>query len=118
MREYIVESPRKDVFVRLESIYAFREEATVRTFLEKHSFLTPLLLQARAKIGELFGSSIVSLDVAADPEDDKYQELWARIQTDLTPQDALSALTRLDEEWWFEASASSQNLLNIKLEYI
>jgi hypothetical protein len=112
------QSLRNNVFHRLEGLYTFRERAKVKSFLERNSFLTPLLLQANDKIREFFGSSTVALEVSTDPDDGNYQELWARIQTNSAPADALSALTRFDDEWWLDASASSQNLLKIKLEYV
>lgn len=111
-------SLRNNVFHRLESIYTFRERANVVSFLERNFFLTPLLLQANDKIREFFGLSAVALEVSTDPDDSSFQELWARIQTSKAPEEALSILTRFDEEWWLDASASSQNLLNIKLEYV
>lgn len=112
------QSLRRNVFERLEGLFVFRERARVKSFLEKNFFLTPLLLQASDRIREFFGSAPVVLEVSTDPDDGNYQELWARIQTNSTPADALSTLTRFDEEWWLDASASSQDLLNIKLEYV
>lgn len=112
------QSLRNNVFYRLEALYTFRERVKVKSFLERNFFLTPLLLQASDRIREFFGSSTVALEVSTDPDDGNYQELWARIQTNGAPADALSALTRFDDEWWLDASASSQNLLNIKLEYV
>jgi hypothetical protein len=110
---------RSDILLRLEANYSLRVGGGVRSFLERHSFLVPLLLQTSAKIREFFGSSSkIVLEVSLDPDDGTYRELWARVQTRLAPSDALSALTRFDEEWWLEASASSNNLLNINLEYV
>lgn len=111
-------SLRNNVFHRLESRFTFRERAKVMSFLERNFFLTPLLLQANDKIREFFGPSGVALEVSTDPDDGNFQELWARIETNSAPEEALSILTRFDDEWWLDASASSQNLLNIKLEYV
>lgn len=120
MREYNIEhSSVTDILSRLESVYIFRDEARVRSFLEKNAFLAPLLLQANRKIRDYFNASpIIALEVSVDPENGNYQELWARVQTHLSPTDALPVLTRFDEEWWLQASAASKNLLNIKLEYV
>jgi hypothetical protein len=110
---------RESVFNRLESIYVFRAVAHVKSFLEKNVFLTPLLLEANSKIREHFGTlSTIALEVSLDPENGKYQQLWARIQTGLEPADAITLLTKFDDEWWLEASVNSKNLLNIKLEYV
>ena len=112
------DSLRTDILSRLESVYLVRDEGRVRSFLEKNAFLAPLLLRASSKIRDYFSASTVALEVSLDPENGKYQELWARIQTHLSPTDALPILTRFDEEWWLQASAASRNLLNIKLEYV
>lgn len=112
------QSLRVNVLQRLEGFYAFRERSRVKSFLERNLFLVLLLLQASDKIREFFGSPTVVLEVSTDPDDRAYQELWARIQTKAAPADALSTLTRFDEDWWLDASASSHGLLNIKLEYV
>jgi hypothetical protein len=112
------QSLRDDVFDRLEVLYAFRDRPKIKSFLGRNSFLTPLLFQVSDRIREFFDASAVVLEVSTDPDDGNYQELWARIQTDNSPADALPALTRFDEEWWLDASASSHDLLNIKLEYL
>ena len=113
------DSLRTDILSRLENIYLFRDEAKVRVFLEKNAFLAPLLLQANSKIRDYFTASLpIALDVSIDPENGEYKELWARILTSLPPADALTLLTRFDEEWWLQASVASRNLLNIKLEYV
>ena len=111
-------SLRTDIWNRLEAVYSFRRQRLVRLFLEKHSFLTPLILQASKKIRHYGLSSKMVLEVSVDPDNGKHQELWVQIQTDLTPEVAIAKLARFDEEWWLEASAASGNLLNINLEYL
>lgn len=112
-------SQRTDIISRLRRVYSFRDERNVMSFLERNIFLAPLLLQASIKIRDYFdASSLAALDVSSDPDNNEYQELWVRIQTSLSPSDALSLLTRFDEEWWFQASSNSSNLLNVKLEYV
>jgi hypothetical protein len=110
---------RESVFNRLENIYVFRSVAYVKSFLEKNVFLTPLLFEANSKIRQYFGmSSTIALEVSLDPENGRHQQLWARIQTEREPADAMPLLTKFDDEWWLEASIYSHNLLNIKLEYV
>ena len=125
MREYIDHSkpesrwpPAADTMKTLKMLYLFRDEKAVASFLEKHSFLTPLLLQAHEKIEEYFGPSNVALEVSIDPDDASYEELWALIQTNLRAAEAVGLLTKFDEEWWLDASVSSQELMNFNLEFI
>ncbi|OLD26554.1 MAG: hypothetical protein AUJ04_05670 [Acidobacteria bacterium 13_1_40CM_3_55_6] len=76
MREYIDHSKPEsrwplaaDTMKTLKMLYLFRDEKAVASFLEKHSFLTPLLLQAHEKIEEYFGPSNVALEVSIDPDE-------------------------------------------------
>ena len=107
-----------DTVKTLKTLYLFRDEVDVTSFLEKHSFLTPLLLEAHQKIEEYFGPSSVSLEVSIDPDDASYEELWALIQTSLRAAEAVRLLTKFDEEWWLDASVSSQELMNFNLEFV
>ena len=125
MREYIdrpnAESQRPlvaDTMKTLKSLYLFRDEPPVTSFLEKHSFLTPLLLQAREKIEEYFGPSSIILDVSVDPDDPEYVMLWVRIQTTLEAADAVRLLTRFDEEWCLDTPISALELMNVNLEFV
>ena len=125
MREYIdhptVESQwplAADTIKALKTLYLFRDEPPVTSFLEKHSFLTPLLLQAREKIEEYFGPSSIILDVSVDSDDPEYVMLWARIQTTLEAADAVRQLTKFDEEWWLDMPISALELMNVNLEFV
>lgn len=110
---------RADVLSRLETAYVFRDKRRVVAFLEKNSFLVPLLLQISSKLRDYFGAlSMIALEVSIDPENGKYEELWARIQTNLEASKAVRLLTRFDEEWWLDASVTSQNLMNVNLEFV
>ena len=125
MREYI-DHPKvgsqwplaADTMKTLKTLYLFRDEATVTSFLEKHSFLAPLLLQTHEKIEEYFGPSNIILDVSVDPDDPEYVMLWARVQTTLEAGDAVRELTRFDEEWWGETPISALELMNVNLEFV
>ena len=125
MREYIdrpnAESQwplAADAIKTLKTLYLFRDEPTVTSFLEKHSFLTPSLLQAHKKIEEYFGPSNIILDVSVDPDDPEYVMLWARVQTTLEAGEAVRELTRFDEEWWVDRPISALELMNVNLEFV
>jgi len=125
LREYIdhptVESQwplAADTIKALKTLYLFRDESTVTSFLEKHPFLTPLLLRAHEKIEEYFGPSNIVLDAPVDPDDPEYVMLWARVQTTLEAADAVRKLTRFDEEWWLDTPISALELMNVNLEFV
>ncbi len=87
-------------------------------FLDAHPFLVPLLMEAHGKIEKHFGPfPDVVLEVVTDPEAENDRELFALVQTDLSPDEALHRLDRLDQEWWLEASLQARCLLNIDVEY-
>ena len=102
----------------IEQFYAFRRPLEVSEFLEAHPFLLPLLVEAYDKIVECFGPHPeVILEVVTDPEAMDGRSLFAFIQTSLSPEEALSKLDRLDQEWWLDSSARSENSLCIHVEF-
>jgi hypothetical protein len=107
-------------FSLLEQHYTFRRRNQVIKFLETHPFLAPLILEAYERILAYFGPSVKTtvLEVVSDPEAEGYDELFILIQTNLTPDEALARLRRLDQEWWLDASVGTQCLLNIDVEYV
>lgn len=100
----------------LGRFYLLRDELEVGEFIERHPFLLPLLREARVHIHEHFPGEEVALEVVVDPEEPDFEELFAYIQTDLPPEDALSRLRQLDSDWWLEAMPRAQNKVCIHLE--
>lgn len=102
----------------VKQFYAFRRSQEVSRFLQAHPFLVPLLLEAYGEIDQYFGPSPdVVLEVITDPESENDRELFALVQTELSPDDALHRLDRFDQEWWLDASPQACCLLNIDVEY-
>lgn len=98
----------------LGQLYTFRRPEEVFGFLQAHPFLVPLLVEACGKIAEYFGPSPeIILEVVTDPEAENDRELFALVRTGLSPDEALSRLGRLDQEWWLDASSQGCCLLNI-----
>ncbi len=103
----------------LSQFYIFRRPEEVSQFLSIYPFLAPLLMEAYGRIREHFGQqSQVVLEVVTDPDRDDDQELFALVQTDLSPDDAWSCLERFDQEWWLDTSSQAHCLLNIDVEHI
>jgi len=102
----------------LEKLYIFRRSPEVMEFLEAHPFLVPLLVEAHDKIGEYFGPQPeVVLEIVTDPEVDDDRELFAFIQTGLSPEQALDKLERLDDDWWLDAADRSEGKLCLHVEF-
>jgi hypothetical protein len=103
----------------LEQLYSFRRPEEVVELLQAHPFLVPLLEEAHEKIAQYFGpSSEVMLEVVTDPEAMDDRELFAFIRTTLPPDEALSNLDRLDQEWWLDAGDRAEGNLCIDVEFL
>lgn len=104
---------------QLATVYQFKDYTAVRSFLSSHSGLLMLLDEAQKKIKEVFGANTeIALEVFSDPESDVGPKLFALIYTVLPVDQALAQLEHLDQEWWLDASARANGLLNFDVEYI
>ena len=87
----------------LSEAYEQSMDPAVVTYLRQHSFLVPLLHQARGEIDRHFGPDArVRLEVVTDFEEGD-QALFARVQTSLTPADSRRRLDAFWETWLFKA---------------
>jgi len=101
----------------LERLYTFRQRAEVLGFLDRHSFLVSLLLEAYNKIRNHFPHSQVFLEVISDPEVEGVEELFAYILTSLPIDEALARLDSLDEEWFLDQLDRVGGRFNFNLEF-
>lgn len=111
--------PPLDLVDVLADAYQFKDYSSVSEFLDKHPYLVSVLIEANLAIRGVFRSDVpIVLNVFDDPEANDVRELFALIQTDLTPEEALRRLTYLDQKWWLDASVRAQCRLNIDVEFI
>ncbi|MBC7259156.1 MAG: hypothetical protein H5T65_07895 [Chloroflexi bacterium] len=102
----------------ISTLYDFVRRDEVVQFLGAYPFLAPLLIEARRKIAEVFGhASRVVLEVITDPEAPADRELFAFVQADLPPDEALQKLNQLDQEWWLDKIDEAQGKLCIHVEF-
>lgn len=80
-------------------------------FLEAHPFLTGLIDEARVKAQEYFPDSEFVLELSGYGE----EMLWANIVTDLSVDEALISLRKLDYEWWIDQLGRAQGLFGINV---
>lgn len=103
----------------LRPLYSFRRSDEVAAFLKDHPFLVTLLLEARVQITKYFGSEAdVALEVITDPGSVSDRQLFALVRTNLSPDEALIELERLDQEWWLAAMDNAQGHLGIDVEFV
>jgi hypothetical protein len=103
----------------LEQFYTFRRPEEVMEFMRAHPFLVPLLEEVRGQIAQYFGlTPEVILEVVTDPEAENDLDLFAFIRTSLPPDEALSKLDRLDQEWWLDRVDHAEGKLCIDVEFL
>ncbi len=104
----------------LADLYRFNDRAAVTGFLQRHDFLVDLLIEAREHISTHFGPDTpAALEVVCDPEDEHGEpELFARIETTLSAEEALLHLDRLDEGWWLDAVQRGRFILQIDVWFV
>jgi len=102
-------------FSSLESLYSLKGKTVVARILDEHSFLIPLLVEARGKIDVYFPNSEVSLEVITDPEAEGDYQLLASVSTNLGAEDAYNRLKEFDRAWWLDELGRSQGLLCISI---
>ncbi len=109
---------RAEEIRRLESIYIFRRTKEVSQFLESHSFLSPLLVEAYGKIEEHFGPRPeVVLEVIRDPEVRGLVQMFGYIVTVLTPEEASERLQQFDRGWLLHEIHRARGALNFDVEF-
>lgn len=114
----LVEAPRQGI-ERLQDLYCFRPKEEVTEFLESHSYLVTLLLEAHPQIEKHFaGHPVVFLEVVADPDATDDRELFALIGTRLDTKEALEKLHQFDRSWWLNALDRARGELCIHVEFL
>ncbi len=104
---------------KLEERYSFRDAAEVRRFLVAHPDLIDVLLEAQPYLEKYFGPEPdVVLDVVNDGETASWQQLFAYIQTSLSPDEALAQLDKLDEAWFLDQTDRVDDLFNFDLDIV
>lgn len=105
-----VSSDAKEKISRLKKFYKFDEQ--IETYLEKNIFLYDSLLEAIHQIRVSFGEKhkhIISIP-------SQTRRLFIDIQTRLEFEEAIEAMDRFDNEWWFKQSREIRSKLEFSLD--
>ena len=103
----------------VERLYTFRKGVKVSRFIERNSFLMPVLLEAYSYIEDYFGPyPQVFLEVVSDPEVQGLLELFGYIATRLTYEEAGKRLRRFDRDWFLNQLPQVKGLLNFDVEFL
>ncbi|MHB8411281.1 MAG: hypothetical protein ACYDDI_04960 [Candidatus Acidiferrales bacterium] len=103
--------------LRRLSFYEVEDEAKVCQFLNRSPELIDLLLEARIRVEQLFGSKpLVILRVVEEPDSPNESELFATVITGLPADEALRRLNAFDDEWWIDNCRKALGKLNFDVE--
>ena len=104
-------------FSTIMSIYDIRNQTEVFEFLNKYSYLMPILIQANFEIWKYFSVKKNVLELISDPEfDEKYLSIF--IQTKLSPKEAFLKLKEFDKSWWNNLSPETGGKIDINVEFV
>lgn len=102
---------------KLEQTYFFSKPDEIRSFLLVHPMIISVLDEAKSALGKFFGNSVkVSLEIVSDPEVSNHRQLFGYINTDLSPEDALSCMDAFDNAWFLRQLNLVGGLFNFNLE--
>lgn len=83
----------------IKSLYSLINEEAIVEFLLQNPDLMEYLLEAPAKIREIFGDVKLELELHTDPEEN-WDELFIIIVTSASPKEAIEMERRLLKEWF------------------
>lgn len=103
----------------LESIYIFENPVEVKKFLWTYNSIIDTLFEAYKQIKIIFGENMaeIYLELNRDPEED-VEELFIIVKTNLSPDQSLALLNKLDETWWLYIDYEIRKILEIDIENI
>jgi hypothetical protein len=85
-------------------------------YLIKHSYLLPLLAEARAALDDYFAQPALSLEIHSDPELAQSQAVLL-VGTSLKIDEALRQLEQFRQDWWLDEIDRAQGNLLIGLDW-
>lgn len=103
---------------KISFFYRVENVIDVHRFLQKHSNLIDVLLEAHPQIRKYFPSEKLRLKLYVDPESPQWEKLVLSICASPESVDqALNQLDELDENWWIDASLGVAVNLCIHLDF-
>ena len=103
----------------LSSLYEFRDDQAVESFLEENAFLGGLLFITHKRVREYFGPGVrLDVKVVKDPEVGEDRRLFVLIRTEMHPDEALDRLDELYDDWWLDVLSEANHKMSIDVEYV
>ncbi|MEA5579024.1 hypothetical protein [Anabaena sp. UHCC 0451] len=111
-------SQRSDKFSKISKFYTIKNILDVNRFLQDHSNLIDVLVEAHPQIRKYFPTEKLRLKLYVDPESPEWDKLVLYICASPESVDqALNQLDELDENWWIDASLGVAVNLCIHLDF-
>jgi hypothetical protein len=102
---------------RIEVLFDVEDAPAVRSYLGKHPYLVPLLIDVHQVVPRYFPNRTrICLQLLTDRDDGDHVDFFAIIETDLSEDKALQALDKFDDEWWLATAVQGSGLLTIDVE--
>ncbi len=105
------------LIANLTELYNFRDPQAVVAFIESHSFLVSLLVDAERIIRKYFGLEPLFLEIYPEMEASDKDQLVIFIATKLNAREASQNLDNIDQEWWLANLDNTKGKLSINLEF-
>lgn len=103
----------------LSSSYEINNFEELKLFLSKNRLLISLIEEIPNKIYQYYGrDQKISLEIFYEPDFPQSAELWVSVLTELSAEEARSAMNKFDKEWWLENLSRADCKLNIGIEYV
>lgn len=105
-------------FQELSESYIFHDIINIIDYLFKNKQLIDILFQAPKYIWRFYGHDVtLFLELNKDPEED-YDRLFIVIGSNLTIDNSLDFLEKLEDDWWFGLDCDIRKLLGIDIKNI
>jgi hypothetical protein len=90
--------------------------ADASTMLSERPEIHRLLVDAAARLGNLFPGAPLRVALQQDESGAHSPEIILSAVTDLGLAEAFDRLDRFDDEWWLDASSQSNGLITVTVE--
>jgi hypothetical protein len=102
----------------LSKSVTIEDNTKVEDFLAHYYGIVAYLYEAPNKISQEFGQPTLKLGLFSDPDSgDEYSELYLEVETNLSPEEATTKLSKINREWLLASNDQDLVSLNITLKF-
>ncbi len=101
----------------LEKLYNMKQPGEIFEFFYENPDLVEVAIEAVTVLKHVFGTDAgLTLELIRDPETDE-QELFALIEVNLEPEEALKRLQEFDNAWLLDKEEMTKGLFNVDVSF-